>query len=221
MINSWEQVRKSQPNNQGSITEWIETGSTRVPLARSLEPGRYSICCHRLTAKWNIMILYFSEIQLSADKSPCKIYLSGRKKSQVGLVRHRNSTPLQCSKQHLKNMLLYLYWNVVNFVPIIFLLSLDYKIYHQIYHFVRIISVVCDLEFWGRRKFKKVHHLDRLCPTPIGFQIQNYFKSPRNQNGFHFSGHQALPISIYSRELFLWSKKQWITVIDEYPTWRT
>ena len=34
---------------------------------------------------------------------------------------------------------------MVNLVPIIILLSLDYKIYHQIYHFVRIISVFCDL----------------------------------------------------------------------------
>ena len=36
---------------------------------------------------------------------------------------------------------------MVNLVLIIILLSLDYKIYHQIYHFVRIISVFCDLEF--------------------------------------------------------------------------
>ena len=83
-------------------------------------------------------------------------------------------------------MLLFIYWNMVNLVPIIILHSLDYKIYHRFSHFVRIISVFCDLEFWVRQKFNKVHHLDRLCLTHIGFQIQNYFKSPMNKNGFHF-----------------------------------
>ena len=86
MNNSWEWLRKGQSNKPGFITEWIETGSAMMPLARSLEPGRY-----RLDAKLNIMILYFSEIHLSMNKSPCKIYLSAYKKSQVG---HRNSTPL-------------------------------------------------------------------------------------------------------------------------------
>ena len=75
---------------------------------------------------------------------------------------------------------------MVNLVTVIILLSLDYKIYHQIYHFVWIISVFCGFEFRVRRKFNKVHHLDRLYPTHIGFWIQNYFKSPVNKNGFHF-----------------------------------
>ena len=44
----------------------------------------------------------------------------------------------------------------------------------------------CDLEFCVRQKFIKVHHLDHLCPIHIGFQIQNNFKSPGNENGFHF-----------------------------------
>ena len=98
MNNSWEWLRKGQPNNTGSLIERIKTCSTRMPLARSFEPGRYSISCHRSDAKLNIMILYFSEIHLSADKSPCKIYLSAYKKSQVG---HRNSTPLLWTKQIL------------------------------------------------------------------------------------------------------------------------
>ena len=62
----------------------------RMPL----EPGRYSSSCQRLDVKLNIMILYFSEIHLSKDKSPCKIYSSANKKSGVGQVGHRNSTPL-------------------------------------------------------------------------------------------------------------------------------
>ena len=42
------------------------------------------------------------------------------------------------------------------------------------------------LEFQVRRKFNKVHHLDRLRLTHISFRIQNYLKSPGNDNGFHF-----------------------------------
>ena len=43
--------------------------------------------------------------------------------------------------------LLYMYWNMVNFVPIFFLLSLDYKIHPQIYHFVRILLCSVTLNF--------------------------------------------------------------------------
>ena len=70
-------------------------------------------------------------------------------------------------KAAFKECILYKFWNMVNLihmavcrmawvnkakddddlVPIIILLSLDYKIYHQVYHFVRIISVFSDLEF--------------------------------------------------------------------------
>ena len=51
-----------------------------MPLARSLELGRFSIFCHRLDTKLNIKKLYCSEIHLFTDKSFCKIYLSACKK---------------------------------------------------------------------------------------------------------------------------------------------
>ena len=69
MNNLWERLKKGQPNNPGSITELIKTGSMRMPLARSFETGRYSVSCQRSDVKLNIMILYFPEIHLFADKS--------------------------------------------------------------------------------------------------------------------------------------------------------
>ena len=77
---------------------------------------------------------------------------------------------------------------MVNLVPVIILLSLDYKIYHQIYY-------LCLIN--GQRLLASRSKITSNLPG-----IKKDFIS------FHFSGHQALPMSYYSRELFLSSKRQ-------------
>ena len=58
--------------------------NSSVLCQRSLS-GKYSISCHR--RELNIMIMYFSEIHLSTDKSRCKIYLSTKNpKSGIGIL---------------------------------------------------------------------------------------------------------------------------------------
>ena len=52
------------------------------------------------------MIVYFSEIHLSAGKCPCKLYLSASRKFEVGQVGHMYSAPvitLHPEKQTLIN----------------------------------------------------------------------------------------------------------------------
>ena len=102
-------------------------------------------------------MLYFSEIHLSMDNYPCKIYLSAYKKSRVGQVRHRNSTSLISTGDLSSATGLNLVWSkkfsfgsVLTPSPCNITLSLKkFKLKAFVLQMIRFVSLVKNIEGKG------------------------------------------------------------------------